>query len=70
MKHALFFAGILLCFFSGPRFAVAMDRTRTTWQEGCQERQVQVLDKCQLSHLEQSWPRWRSRTSMDVGAAQ
>lgn len=40
----------LLCLLSGPRSATAIDRTRSTWQEGCQERQVQVLDKCQLSY--------------------
>jgi hypothetical protein len=47
MKLALSLA--LLCLFSAPRPATAIDRTRSTWQEGCQERQVQVLDKCQLS---------------------
>lgn len=70
MKRALSFASILLCLFSDPNFATAMDRTRTTWQEGCQERQVQVLDKCQLSRLEQTSPDWRSRTFIGADAAQ
>lgn len=48
MKLALSLA--LLCLLSAP--ATAIDRTRSTWQEGCQERQVQVLDKCQLSLFE------------------
>lgn len=69
MKRALPFAGVLLCLFSDPRSATAMDRTRTTWQEGCQERQVQVLDKCLLSHLEQTSPDWRSRIFIGAGAA-
>jgi hypothetical protein len=51
MKLALSLA--LLCLLSAPRPATAIDRTRSTWQEGCQERQVQVLDKCQLSLFEE-----------------
>ncbi len=43
----------LLCLLSAPHPATAIDRTRSTWQEGCQERQVQVLDKCQLSRFEE-----------------
>jgi len=70
MMRALSFAGVLMCLFSDPRSATAMDRTRTTWQEGCQERQVQVLDKCQLSHLEPTSPDWRGRTFIGTGVAQ
>ena len=70
MKRALPFAGVLLCLFSDPGSATAMDRTRSTWQKSCQERQVQVLDKCQLSHLEQTSPDRRSRTLIGAGAAQ
>ena len=50
MKRALLFAGILLGLVGGLQPAMAaIDRSRSAWQEGCQERQVGMLDKCQLS---------------------
>jgi hypothetical protein len=50
MKPALLFTGMLLALLGGLRPAAAVaDRTRTVWQEGCQERQLAVLDKCNLS---------------------
>ncbi|NJO22692.1 MAG: hypothetical protein HC868_06780 [Sphingomonadales bacterium] len=70
MKLALSFAGVLLCLFADPGSATAMDRTRSAWQEGCQQRQVQVLDKCQLSHVERTSPDWPSRTFVDEDAKQ
>ena len=56
MNRALAFAGLLLGVLAGLPVATSADRTRSTWLEGCQERQVQVLDKCQLSHVEQAVP--------------
>jgi hypothetical protein len=50
MKPALLFVGIMLTLLVGLRPAMAVsDRTRIAWQEGCQERQLAVLDKCNLS---------------------
>jgi hypothetical protein len=56
MNRTLALAGILLGLLAGLPLATSADRTRSIWLEGCQERQVQVLDKCQLSHVEQAAP--------------
>lgn len=50
MKPALLLAATLLAFLLGWHPATAVsDRTRSSWQEACQERQLAVLDKCSLS---------------------
>ena len=68
MKLALSLA--VLCLLSGPRSATAIDRTRSTLQEGCQERQVQVLDKCQLSYFAEISGEGRVTLPPAAGAAQ
>jgi hypothetical protein len=56
MNRTLALAGILLALFVGLPLATSADRTRGIWLEGCQERQVHMLDKCQLGYAEQTLP--------------
>ena len=48
-KASLLFAELTLFLLTGIwRATAAGDRTRNAWQEGCQERELAVLDKCNL----------------------
>ncbi len=59
MKPVVLFIGIMLALLVGLRPATAIsDRTRSTWQEACQERQVAVLDKCNLSRSDLTAAIW------------
>jgi hypothetical protein len=59
MKPALLFVGIVLTLLVSLRSATAVsDRTRIAWLEGCQERQVSVLDKCNLSRSDPAAGIW------------
>jgi hypothetical protein len=48
-KASLLLAELTLFLLTGMWSATAAsDRTRNAWQEGCQERELAVLDKCNL----------------------
>lgn len=49
-KASLLFAELTLFLLTGMwSGTAASDRTRNAWQEGCQERELAALDKCNLS---------------------